>query len=378
MCDDALSLNPKPVNVEVEAQRSSTGGNGGGSRGCSGDGGGSGGTGHSSLHPAQNRLRRTTGASPPLSASACARAYGVSPCPERSNSVRPPAGGRPVCISAASPTDLGVLLPRPWRWGARQRGAPHPGSRGAAHLLVLVTLLTAYALPLSASDRVHDRDAPHYQPPTNLQEDPPTTRKDSRDATVAEHPPDDASKRALRRLAAFHNRHTPTRATAPPPPPLPHRLLGPRPALSSHSPYHHSALFEHQAEITDSWTPTEHSPGLTITTTGPWAHPPGKAEPARRQPRRSLPSPSPRHVVPRSVPPLTPDYYPIFHSSEEDLLQQEHPPAVGPRDLAPADHPPVKAPVRAPRRSAASHTRHTPTRSAAPPPPAPPRSSAHG
>jgi len=32
-------------------------------------------------------------------------------------------------------------------------------------------------------------------------------------------------------------------------------------------------------------------------------------------------------------------------------------------------HPPVKAPVRAPRRSAASHTRHTPTLSAAPPPP---------
>ena len=201
-----------------------------------------------------------------------------------------------------------MLQPQSWRWGSRQRGAPHPGSLEAAHLLVLVTLLTAYAL----------------FPSSDLFRSPP---------------------------------------------------------ISLHSP---SAFFEHQAEITDSWTPTEHSPGLTITTTGPRDHPPGKAEPARRPPRRSLQSPPPRHEVPRSVPPLPPDYYPIFHSSEEDLLQQEHPPAAGPRDLAPADHPPVKAPLRAPRRSAASPVsalRHTPTRSAAPPLPSPlPRqvASAHG
>ena len=184
-----------------------------------------------------------------------------------------------------------------------------------------------------------------------------TPSTDPRDATLAD-----------RREHPHSEPHRPTRGAAPAPL-FPSSDLFRSPPISLHSP---SAFFEHQAEITDSWTPTEHFPGLTITTTGPRTHPPGKAEPARRPPRRSLPSPSPRHVVFRSVPPLPPD--PIFHSSEEDLLvlQQEHPPAAGPRDLTPADHPPVKAPIRAPGRSAALHTRHPPTRSAAPPPSSPP------
>ena len=154
------------------------------------------------------------------------------------------------------------------------------------------------------SDRVRDRTVYYKHPPSDLRVHKGVTPStDPRDATFAVW-------RELPRCEPLR----PTCGAAPAPlfsSSDPFRS----PPISLHSP---SAFFEHQAEIPDSWTPTDHSPGLTITTAGPRTHPPGKAEPARRPPRRSLPSPSPRHVVPRSVPPLPTD--PVFHSAEKDLL----------------------------------------------------------